>query len=123
MQVTNPEVVRFLWSLVMYTDEVDEKGTPRPRSTYPRAHYRNSLSLAKKMKSATELGFPKEGAIEWEPLLNCARQERPVAERLRAEGIEIDSGELGTLKAYFAERTELPVISEESFTEIEGLLK
>jgi hypothetical protein len=140
MTIKEPEVKAAIIYFINNTDEIDQNGKQVPRSKYPSAHYKATISLRKLLLSSVEIALGEEskakktpegvdywedGDFEWvnASKINPDEKRKRIAERFDSSDLDLTKEMKEALKYYVNSFSELPIMKEETYLAIEEIIK
>lgn len=125
MKTSNPELKMFIMDLIIFEDDLDDKGQRVRRSQFSKQVFKGTMSLRKKLTDGIELGVyidPTIPLIEWKKPSEVTQDMKIVVERHTDAEIEFAADEIDAVDFFYEQRKELPIINPSAFDEFEKLL-
>lgn len=140
MKTNNPELKLFIMDLILYEDDLDEKGQRVRRSQFPKQVFKGIASLRKKLGDAMEVGvvfaiqnedgspmkdkdgLPVYTPVQWKKPSEVTHDMKIIAERHIEVDMDITDTEIEAIKHLYGSRWELSLVSPSTFDEFETLI-
>jgi hypothetical protein len=116
--MTKAPVLALAFNLVNFTGDLDDKGQPVQRSSYPKANYSGFVSLKKKLLKAISVTAEGDKTYTLDEFQSIEGEKpKVVREQFNDSEVDLSEQEKKALKAAYDSHDHLPIADEETMSE------
>lgn len=126
MKINNGDTKKLIMDVMLFSDDVNEKGERLRRQTFKKDHLWGIREIKDKISEHVEVAVVSEDGKETFKWIKAKEYKpedgRAVAEKYNDGEIEFSEKALNALKFYFNDREDVIEVNKESLEEIESVL-